>query len=105
MARGLTDWRGEALVPVIGVPVTTFSEDTDAVVISEISATVEAAFDPVVGSRTAIAQVRSGQLPETLPQVDPSLLEDIFETLPRTQLPLSIASRRSDSVLLSISLS
>jgi len=105
MARGLTDWRGEALVPVIGVPVTTFSEDTEAVVITEISAIVEAAFDPAVGSRTAIARMRAGHPPETLPVVNPGLLEDLFETLPGTQSPLSIASRRSERVPLSISLS
>jgi len=105
MARGLTDWRGEALVPVVGVPVTTFSEDADAVVVTEISATVEAAFDPAAGSRTPVSKVRAGHPPEPQSLVDPGSLDDLFETLPRTQSTLSIASRRSESVSLSINLS
>lgn len=104
LARGLTDWRGEALVPVVGVPVTTFSDDVDAVVVSEINVTLEAAFDLASGSQTPMAQVRAGQAPVTLPSVNPSLLESNFETLPNTQLSLSIAARRSQSVVLSLAL-
>jgi hypothetical protein len=105
LARGLTDWRGEALVPVVGVPVTTFSDDIDAVVISEISVNLEAAFDSVSGSRTPMVRVRAGQAPGMLPMVDPAALENAFDTLPRTQLALSIAARRSQSAILSIGLS
>jgi hypothetical protein len=104
LARGLTDWRGEALVPVVGVPVTTFSDDANAVVISEINVTLHAAFDPLSGSRTHAAQVREGRPPAVLPVVDPSALESAFNALPRTQLALNIAARRSQSVLLSLNL-
>jgi hypothetical protein len=104
LARGLTDWRGEALVPVVGVPVTTFSEDANAVVISEINVTLHAAFDTGTGSRTSAAQVLAGRPPAVLPVVDPAALETAFNSLPRTQLALSIAARRSQNVLLSLNL-
>jgi len=104
LARGLTDWRGEALVPVVGVPVTTFSEDADAVVISEINVSLQAAFDPASGSRTPAAQVRAGRPPAVPPLVDPVALESVFDALPRTQMALAIAARRSQRAVLSIDL-
>jgi len=104
LARGLTDWRGEALVPVVGVPVTTFSEDANAVVISEISVSLQAAFDPASGMRTPSTQVHAGRAPETLPIVDPSALDSAFSALPNVQTVLSIAARRSQSVALTLSL-
>ena len=104
IARGLTDWRGEALVPVVGVPVTTFSDDANAVVITEISVTLHAAFDAQTGSRTPAAAVRAGHAPAALPVVDPAALDSAFNTLPRAQLALNIAARRSQSVLLSLTL-
>lgn len=104
LARGLSDWRGEALLPVVGVPVTTFSEDDDAVVISQINVTLQAAFNPASGSRTPIAQVRTGRAPSPLPLVDPSVLESAFDALPNTQIALSIAARRSQSVALNLAL-
>jgi hypothetical protein len=104
LARGLTDWRGEALVPVVGVPVTTFSEDANAVVISEISVSLQAAFDPASGTRTPSTQVHAGRAPETLPLVDPSVMDNGFNALPNVQSVLSIAARRSQSVSLTLSL-
>lgn len=104
LGRGLTDWRGEALVPVLGVPVTTFSEDENAVVISEINVGLHAAFDPASGRRAPAAQVRAGRPPAALPLVDPAALEAAFNDLPHTQLALSIAARRSQSVSLSLEL-
>lgn len=104
LARGLTDWRGEALVPVVGVPVTTFSDDANAVVISQISVTLRVAFDAASGSRTPAAEVRAGRAPTPLPVVDPVALDSAFDTLPRTQLALNIAARRSQSVALTLSL-
>ncbi len=104
LARGLSDWRGEALVPVVGVPVTTFSEEPGAVVISEINVSLEAAFDAAVGSRTSSASVRAAQIPAAFPVVDPVALEARFDDLPRTQLALSIAARRRQNVELSLDL-
>jgi hypothetical protein len=104
LARGLTDWRGEALVAVVGVPVTTFSEAPDAVVVTEINVTVQAAFDPARGTRTPAADVRAGRPPAQVPVVDPLALDASFDALPRTQTALAIAARRRQSVALSISL-
>lgn len=104
LARGLTDWRGEALVPVAGVPVTTFSENPDTVIVSEIEITLEAYFDPTRGSRISAARVFSGRPPSRLPIVDPAVLEDAAPTLPRTEQTLMIAARRAQSLTLSVTL-
>jgi hypothetical protein len=104
LGRGLSDWRGEALVPVVGVPVTTFSEDPEAVVISQINVTLEAAFDPASGSRVAAADVLAGRPPAGPPRVDPAAIESAFGALPRAQAALSIAARRSQSVALAVAL-
>ena len=79
LARGLTDWRGEGLLPVAGVPVTTFSEDEQAVVISEIEVTVQALLDPAA-------------------------LEAAAATLPATQQNVAIAARRAQALSLSLTL-
>lgn len=46
---GLTDTRGEALVAVPGIPVTTFGEGDGAVTTNEIEVTIKAFFDPNAG--------------------------------------------------------
>lgn len=94
LARGLTDWRGEGLVAVVGVPVTTFSEGDDVVVVSEIEVTLEAVFDPASGTRTPAARVRAGHAPEVPPSVDPAAIEAAMDALPRASAVLSIAARR-----------
>lgn len=93
LARGLTDWRGEGLVPVAGVPVTTWSEDEDAVVVSAIAATVEVVFDPARGTRTPQADVAAGRGPAVPPLVDPQDLEQRRATLPAAQRNVSLAAR------------
>lgn len=102
LARGLSDWRGEALVPVAGVPVTTFSEDANAVVISEIDVTLEAIFDPAAGLATPADQVRQGLAPAHLPLVDPAALEAAAATLPGAERNVSIAARRVQPLTLSL---
>lgn len=93
LARGMSDWRGEALVPVVGVPVTTWSEDDNAVVVSSIAATVEVHFDPALGSRTPSAEVRAGRQPAVLRLVDPADIEARRAALPTTQQNVSLAAR------------
>lgn len=93
LARGLTDWRGEGLVPVAGVPVTTWSEDADAVIVSTIAATVEVVFDPALGTRTPQSDVAAGRKPARLPLADPDDLEQRRATLPRAQRNVSLAAR------------
>lgn len=104
-AKGMTDWRGEALLPVVGVPVTTFSEEIGAVVVSSINVSLRAAFDPAVGSRTPLADVRANRPPPSLPWVDPAALDANFDALPRSaSLALTIAARRSQTVSLTLAL-
>lgn len=45
LARGMSDARGEALVPVPGVPVTTFDSGNGAVMATQIDVTIQAFFD------------------------------------------------------------
>lgn len=98
LARGLSDWRGEALVPVPGVPVTTWSDDPDDVVVSEVAVQLELVFDPARGTRVAASDVRAGRAPAVLPQVDPDMLEDERLTLPNAALALRLAAGRSETV-------
>jgi len=104
LARGLSDWRGEALVPVPGVPATTWSEDPGAVVVSEIAAQLEVAFDALTGTRVSAAQVQAGQVPDTLPRVDPQDLETRFALLPNATQALQLAFGRSQSVPFTLAL-
>jgi hypothetical protein len=102
LARGLSDWRGEALVPVAGVPVTTFGDSSGAVVISVIEVALQGVFDAASGSRVPDADVHGGRAPAVLPIVDPAALEAAAATLANSQQTLSIAARRSQSVSLVI---
>lgn len=104
LARGLTDWRGEALLPVSGVPVTTWSDDPHAVVVSELEVQVEAVFDPAAGRRIGIAQVAGGRPPAEPPQVDPDRLEADRATLPHAAQNVAIAARREQPLTLVLSL-
>lgn len=102
LAQGLSDWRGEALVAVPGVPVTTWSNEPGAVVALEINATLDAVFDPATGSRTPITQVRAGTAPVVLPTVDPDDLQARRAGLPGASLPVSLAAARTAALSVSI---
>jgi hypothetical protein len=102
LARGLTDWRGEALVPVIGVPVTTWSTDPGAVVVTEIAASLECCFDAAAGTRTPAATVRRGVPPSRLPLPDPQVIEEGRAALPQSSAPVLLAAGRSLAVAISV---
>lgn len=103
LGRGLTDGRGEALVALPGVPMVTFGEDDEAVVVTEIAVSLEAVFDPTTGTRMPAADVAAGRrAPE--PVVDPDALEDEAGTLPHTAQPLSIAARRIQTLAMTLDL-
>lgn len=104
LARGLTDWRGEAVVPVAGVPVTTWSDDGGAVVVSETAATVHALHVSALGSRTPAADVHAGKLPRTLPCPDPDAFAAHPQRRSATPQTIALAARRSRAVALSITL-
>ena len=100
IARGLTDGRGEGLLALVGVPMLTFGEDEEAVVVDEVTVTVEAVFDPDAGTRLPAAVLASGARPP-VPEVDPDAL-DADNTLPDTAQTLAVAARRSQSLSLAI---
>jgi len=102
LARGLTDWRGEALVPVAGVPITTWSTGPGAVVVTEIPASLECYFDPGAGTRTPAVDVRAGIAPAAPPQPNPQAIEDARAGLPQTVTPVVLAAGRALSVAISI---
>lgn len=104
LARGLTDWRGEALLAVPGVPVTTWSDDPDAVVVTELAAELEWVFDPAAGTRTPLADVRAGRAPAQLPLVDPDVLEAQRATLPRATQAVALAAGRTQTLSLPLAL-
>lgn len=103
LARGLSDWRGEALVPVAGVPVTTWSEDPGVVIVSSIAASVEVRFDATSGTRSSASSVAQGRPPASLPRVDPAALE-ANGALPVVTLNVQLAAGQSQSFSLSLSL-
>ena len=104
LARGLSDWRGEALVAVAGVPVTTWSADADAVVATHVDAVLEVCHDPAAGSRSPLAAVRDGRPPAALPRVDPADLETRRATLPSAQADVQLRARASLSLNLGLDL-
>jgi hypothetical protein len=102
LARGLTDWRGEALVPVAGVPITTWSTEPGAVVVTEIPASLECYFDAGMGTRTTAADVRAGIAPGGGPLPDPQAIENGRAALPQSIVPVVLAAGRALSVAISV---
>lgn len=103
LGRGLTDGRGEALVPVPGVPMLTFGEDEDAVVVDEITVSVQAVYDPSAGTRMTFEDRLGGARPPD-PRVDPSRLEEQLATLPTVEATVSLSARRSRTLNLTLDL-
>lgn len=105
LARALSDWRGEALVAVPGVPVTTWSEDAGDVVVNEIAVQLEAIVERAAQHRTPIADVRAGHMPEQPLIVDPDRLESgPAAAFARRRIGLSIAAGRSQALAFRLAL-
>jgi hypothetical protein len=91
-ARGLTDARGEGLVLVPGIPVTSWSAGTGPVLSTAVDVTVEASYDPA-------ARGVAGYVP------DPDDLEARIASLAKTTTPATtLASAEEVSFPLSITL-
>ena len=104
LARGQSDWRGEALVPVVGVPITTWSEDEDAVVTTTVDATLEAFFDPTAGGlRTPAVQVAAGRAPISPPVPDP-LRTESNPAAARGQAAIRLATGQSLALSMTLDL-
>lgn len=104
LARGLTDWRGEALVPVAGIPVTTWSAGPGDVIVTQIEVTVEAFADPIGMTLTPQLDVAAGRAPLLLPLVDPVAIETARAGLPQASAVVSLAAGRPLFVSLEIPL-
>ena len=104
LARGMTDWRGEALVPIVGIPITTWSEDENEVTVTEIGATIEALFDSAAGSvRTPANEISASAYPERLPVSDPERIAANPDA-PRAQSEIRIATGRSLALTMQLEL-
>lgn len=104
LARGLSDWRGEALVPVAGIPVTTWSAEPGDVVTTQIQVSVEAIADPASTTRTPQADVAAGRAPAPLPLVDPAAIETARAGLPQASALVNLAAGRPLHLSLAIPL-
>jgi hypothetical protein len=87
LARGLSDARGEALITVEGIPVTTWDEGTGPVITQEVEVTLHTIYDP-----------QSTDLP------DPDDLEVRRDSLPSNEVQVRLASGRVLVTALSVAL-
>lgn len=105
LARGMSDWRGEALVVVPGVPVTTWSDDPAVVVVDTLAAQLEVTVEPASLQRVPLADVREGKAPVTLPPADPDVLEAaIGAGFVRQSVGVQLAAGRSQSIAFALAL-
>ncbi len=104
LARGMTDWRGEAVLPVAGVPITTWSSDPGAVVATEIAVRLRAFFVPAVGVRTTQAAADAGRPPSLLPAPDPDRLATDPAVRVSDPAELAIAAGGARAVRLAVAL-
>jgi len=104
LARGLSDWRGEALVPVAGIPVTTGLAGPCDVITTQIEARVEAFADPAGVTRTPQADVIAGRAPPVRPLVDPVAIEAARARLPQASAVVGLVAGRTLHVSLGIPL-
>jgi hypothetical protein len=105
LARGLSDWRGEALVAVPGVPVTTWSEDPGDVVVNELGVELEATVERAAQHRTPMAEVLTGRAPALPLIVDPERLEaGGAAAFVRRRTALNVAAGRSQTVPLALAI-
>ena len=103
-ALGLSDWRGEALVPVAGIPVTTWSSEPGDVVVTQMPAEVQAVVDPASVTRTPQSVLQAGRTPSALPLVDPAAIETARAGLPQASVLVSLAAGRPLHVSLGVDL-
>jgi len=88
LARGLSDTRGEALVAVPGIPVTTWESSPGPVMGTEVDVQVEVVVDPI-----------AGDVP------DPDELEENRASLPNGQVVVKLASGRTVVCRLTVTIS
>ncbi len=100
----LADWRGEALISVSGIPVTTPGVGAGAVLVNDIDVTLEIVFNPLLtiipttSDLSGLIDPNLGYLP------DPDDLEVRRSSLRSGTLPYKLASGRDRSETLSVTL-
>lgn len=104
LARGLSDWRGEALVPVAGIAVTTWSQNEGDPVSTETAARLRVLFVPALGSVTPRAAVLDGRAPATLVSPDPDLIATHVDAVASATVDLLLAARRRQSLAITVAL-
>ncbi len=107
IARGMADWRGEALVAVPGIPVTTWETgDTEggSPTTTAISVTLDILFDPVLNKIpdqtdfSILSDPNKGYIP------NPDLLEAQWHNLPSGSISYQLASGLDRADILSVTL-
>jgi len=104
LARTLSDGRGEALLVVPGVPVTTWSSEPGAVVVDHITAQLQLVFNPTVGTRLPTADLLAASRRIPRPFVNPDELERQRSSLPRSVTTVQLAAGQTQSLSLSLNL-
>ncbi len=106
LGRGVTEWNGEALLPIAGVPITTWSEGEGAVVVSETPVRVSALFLAASGLRTprAVADAGHGATPPSMPPPNPERIAADPAAQASEPVELALAAGRSRAVRISIDL-
>ncbi len=107
IARGMADWRGEALVAVPGIPVTTWETgDTEdgSPTTTAISVTLDILFDPVLNKIpdqtdfSILSDPNKGYIP------NPDVLETQWHNLPSGSISYQLASGLDRADILSVTL-
>lgn len=104
LATGLSDRRGEALVPVSGIPITTWEEGTGPVLATEIDVALEVVFDPAVKKVRDPEDLSAADDPNRGYVPDPNDLEARRATLPSSSSPAKLASGREHKAVLEVTL-
>jgi len=104
LALGLSDARGEALVAVPGIPITTWDSGSGSVLSSEIDATVQAIVDPAM---SAVVNLDDPKAIDAAGKIvlDPDDLEARRATLRLFGAPVKLASGRELPLSLPVALS
>jgi hypothetical protein len=107
-ALAQADWRGEALIAIPGIPITTWSTGagpTAPVTVTEVEATLEVVFDPALATIAESADFAQLKDPNANFHPDPDRLNDRRSGLQVGAIALPLASGRHLSYRLAVTLS
>ncbi len=100
----LADWRGEALISVPGIPVTTPGAGMGSVLVNEIDVTLEIVFNPLLTTISITSDLSTLTDPNTGYLPDPDDLEARRASLRSGSLPYKLASGRDRADTLAVTL-